>query len=199
MLGAQLAARFVDDPLAAHDHHVLLHVVDFLDPLDDVLDVDRMLGNQHQVGLPVGRAQRDEARVPAHHFDDRDAAMAFGRGPHALDAAGRHEHGRGIAGRDVVDHLLQIDRGRGRGRIGSDSRALVVARFARPFVDFVQIVQPQVVVDRLGAQHGGQPVAQRLQAVERAVAADADQPFDAQPRASDRRSASIVCVSFGST
>ena len=70
----------------------------------------RMLRNQHQIGLSVGGAQGQISRDAAHHFDDRDAPMAFGRGPHALDAAGRHEHGRGVAGRDVVDHLFQIDR-----------------------------------------------------------------------------------------
>ena len=83
----------------------------------------RLFGNQHQVGLAVGRAQREVAGVPAHHLDDRDAAMAFGRGSHALHAAGRDEHGRGIAGRDVVDHLLQIDHGSRTADACSGSRA----------------------------------------------------------------------------
>ena len=51
---------------------------------------------------------------------------------------------------------------------------------AHPFVRFARIIQAQVVVNGLGRQHDGQALGQRLQAVERAVAADADQPLDAQ-------------------
>ena len=42
------------------------------------------------------------------------------------------------------------------------------------------IVEPQVVVDGLGRQHGGKVIRQGLHAAERAVAADADQPLDLQ-------------------
>ena len=65
-LGAQLLALLVDDPFAADDDHVLLQIVELLDPLDQQLDVERLFRHEHDVGLPVGGAERDVARVPAH-------------------------------------------------------------------------------------------------------------------------------------
>ncbi len=139
-----------------------------------------MLRHQHDVGLAIGRAQGDIARMPAHHFDDGDAAMAFGRGADALDAAGRDEHRRGIAGRDIIDHLLHVELGSRRPPLVAKTGMMSFDRHPQPLVDLVRIIQSQVVVDRLGGQHRRQPVAQRLQPVERAVAADADQPLDLQ-------------------
>src|SRR5439155_23951588 len=55
-----------------------------------------------------------------------------------------------------------------------------VAGFAAPLVGLMAVVQSQVVVDGFGGQHGGEVVGQRLHAVERAVAADANEPFDVQ-------------------
>ena len=70
-----------------------------LDALDQALEVERMLGHEDDVGLAVGRAERDVAGVPAHDLDDGDAAMAFGGGADALDALRGDEDGRGVAGR----------------------------------------------------------------------------------------------------
>ena len=115
-------ALLVDDALAADDDDVLLQVVELLHPLDEQLDVERMLGHQDDVRLAVGRAERDVAGVPAHHFDDGDAAVAFRGGADALDALRGHEHGRGVAGRDVVDDLVEIEDGARRACACSDSR-----------------------------------------------------------------------------
>ena len=84
--GAQVLALVVDDPLGADDHHVLLHVVDLHDALDQALDVERRLGHEDDVGLAVGGAQGEVAGVPAHHLDDGDPAMALGRGADPLHA-----------------------------------------------------------------------------------------------------------------
>ena len=73
-----------------------------------------MLGDQDDVRLAVGGAERDVAGVPAHDLDDGDAAMAFRRGADALDALRGHEDRRGVAGRGVVDDLIEIEDGAGR-------------------------------------------------------------------------------------
>src|SRR5262249_50516121 len=49
-----------------------------------------------------------------------------------------------------------------------------------PLVGLVAVVQAEVVVDRLGREDGGEPLGQRLEAVEGAVAAHADEPRDLQ-------------------
>ena len=51
---------------------------------------------------------------------------------------------------------------------------------AHPLVRLARVVQAEVVVDRLRREHGREALGERLQAVERAVAADADQPLDAE-------------------
>ena len=62
-------------------------------------------------GWPYAVPERDVAGVPAHDFDDRDAAMALGGGADAFDALRRDEHRRGIAGRGVVDDVIEIEDG----------------------------------------------------------------------------------------
>ena len=94
-----------------------------LDAFDEQLDVERMLGDQDDVRLPVGRAERDVAGVPAHDFDDGDAAMAFGGGADALDALRGDQDRRGVAGRRVVDDLIEIEDGARRACACSGSRA----------------------------------------------------------------------------
>src|SRR5260370_12866963 len=94
VLGAQLPALRVDDPFRASNDNMLLQFVDFHDALDQQLDVERMLGNKQNVGLAVRGPQTDVARMPAHDFDDADAAMALGRGADALHAA-RSDKNRG--------------------------------------------------------------------------------------------------------
>ena len=74
-----------------------------------VLEVERVLGHEHDVRPAVRGAEGDVAGVAAHDLDDGDAAVALRRRADALDAAGGDEDGRGVAGRDVVD-----DAGRGR-------------------------------------------------------------------------------------
>src|SRR5262249_171036 len=52
---------------------------------------------------------------------------------------------------------------------------------ANPLGGFVGVVQAEVVVDRLGGEHAGDLMTQGLHAVERAVAADADESVDLKP------------------
>ena len=104
----QLAAIFIDDAFRANNDDVLLQIVDLNDPLDQAIDVQRRLGNQHNVGLAIRRAEREIAGVPAHYFDDGDATMALGRRANPLHARGRHIDRRGITGSDVVDQLRSV-------------------------------------------------------------------------------------------
>ena len=117
--------------------------------------------------------------MPAHHLDEGDATVALGGRADALHAPGRHEHGGREARRHIVDHVLQVEPGSARTADVAVARRCV-AGFAAPLVGLMAVVQPQVVVDGFGGQHGGEVVGQRLHAVERAVAADANEPFDVQ-------------------
>ena len=90
-----------------------------------------MFGNENDVRLAVGRAERDVAGMPAHDFDDGDAAMAFRRRADALHAAGGDKHRRGIAGRDVIDDLVQIENRVWTPRACSGNRALAAASLTR--------------------------------------------------------------------
>lgn len=51
-------------PSPAHDYHVLLDLVDLLDPFDQAGQIQRFLGNQHQIGLTDNctRAMKPEWR-----------------------------------------------------------------------------------------------------------------------------------------
>ena len=176
-LGAQLLAVLVHDPLAADDDHVLLQLVELPHPLDERRDAQRDLGDQDDVGLAVGRAEGDVAGVPAHDLDDGDAAVALGRGADALHALDGDEHGRGVARGHVVDHALELEAGpRAAALVAVAGR--LGAGHALPLVGLVPVVQAQVVVDGLGREHGGEELGEGLQAVQRAVAADADEAVD---------------------
>ena len=92
-----------------------------LDAFDEHWNVERVLGDQDDVRLPVRRAERDVAGVPSHDFDDGDAAMAFGGGPDALDALRGHQDRRGITRRGVVDDVIEIEDGTRRRPLVVDS------------------------------------------------------------------------------
>ena len=49
---------------------------------------------------------------------------------------------------------------------------------AQPLFRLAGVIEAQIVINRLGRQHHGQPVAEGLQAVERAIAAHANQPLN---------------------
>ena len=91
------------------------------------------LGDEDHVGLAVGGPQGDHPAVAAHDLDDRDPAVALGRGPDPLDADRRDVDGRGVAGGRVVDHLVEVevapglllvDVAPGRVRAGSRTHSL---------------------------------------------------------------------------
>ncbi len=149
-------------------------------------DVERMLGDEDDVRLPVRGAERDVAGVPAHDLDDGDAPMALGGRADALDALRRHQDRRGVTRRGVVDDLIEIeDRARRRALVAVARRAAGILD-ARPFVGLARIVEAQIVVDRFRGEHRRQAFDERLEAVERAVAADGNQPLDAEPRETRR-------------
>ena len=106
--------------------------------------------------------------------------MALGRRADALHAVGGHINRRGVTGRGVVDDLIEIKNLGGRDlfiAITALGRGIV---HPHPLVRFAGIIQTEIVINGLGRQHGGQALGQRLQAVEGTVAADANEPLDAQ-------------------
>ena len=84
----------------------------FAQPLANRFDREGDLGNQDHVRASRDSGvQRDPSRIPAHHFDDHDAAMRFRRGVQAVDRV-RGDMQRGIeaernfrGGQVVVDGL----------------------------------------------------------------------------------------------
>ncbi len=111
--GTEDLPRRIDNPFGNANHGVLLNVEDGVHPLDQRAGLDRGLGDENDIGLAVGRAQRDHAAVAAHHLDDGDPAMAFGRGPDPLDAERGDEHGGREARRDEVHHVVEAERALG--------------------------------------------------------------------------------------
>ena len=105
--------------------------------------------------------------------------MALGRGPDALDAQGRDIDRRGEPRRCVVDHLVETELAARPFLV--DVTSGIAGGLADPLVGLVEVVQAEVVVDRLGGEDDGQVLAQGLHPVERAVAADADQAVDLEP------------------
>src|SRR3954454_3854447 len=97
----------VDHPLAAYDHHVFLHVVNIEDALDQAIDIEWHLGDEHDIRLAIAGPEREVARMPAHDLDDGDPAMALGGGADALHAGGRHKDGRRNPRSHIVDHVIE--------------------------------------------------------------------------------------------
>ena len=176
-LGAELAAVLADDALAAHDDHVLLQLVELADPLDEGRDPHRDLGHEDDVGLPVGGAEGDVARVAAHHLDDPDAAVALGGRPHALQPLDRVEDRGGVARGHVVDHAVELEPAERAAELVAVARGLG-AGDPLPLVGLVAVVEAEVVVDRLGGEDDGEELGEGLEAAQRAVAAHADQAVD---------------------
>src|SRR5580698_2065669 len=77
--GGEFPALFIHDAFAANDDHIFLEVVSLFDTLDQPLQVQRMFGNENNVGAAVGGAERKKAGVASHDLNDGNAAMAFGR------------------------------------------------------------------------------------------------------------------------
>ena len=83
-----------------------------------LVEVERNLGNQHDVGAAGdARVERDPARVAAHHLDDHDAVVRLGGRVQPIDRLGRERHRRVEPERHrrlgdvVVDGLRHADDG----------------------------------------------------------------------------------------
>ena len=99
-----------------HDREVRALAVPVLDARAHVVDVERHLGHQHDVGA-AGDAgvDRDPPRVAAHHLDHHHPVVALRRGVQPVDGIGRDLH-RGVeaegevgGGEVVVDRLGHAD------------------------------------------------------------------------------------------
>ena len=194
---AEDVAFGVADSFGDAQDGVFLEVQDVQDPFDQGVGIDRGFGNKNDVGLAVGGTERDHAAVSAHDFDDGDSSMALGGRADALNAGGRDVNGGREAGSDVVDHLVETEIA--AGVFANDIPSRGFGGMANPFAGLVGIIQAEVVIDRLGGEDAGQIIAKRLHAVERAVAADANQAVNVKARqtagdAGDRRR--IVAVNI---
>src|SRR5206468_2777329 len=126
-------------------------------------------------------AERDVPGMAPHDFDNRDAAMALGRRADAFDTLRRDQYGRRVAGRGVVDDLIEVEDGVRWRALVSMSVTAVWFLDAHPLVRLAWVIQAQIVVDRLRGEHRRQSFGERLQSVERPVPSDRDQPFDTKP------------------
>ena len=79
-----------------------------LDARAHLRDVERLLGNQHDVGSTGdARVGRDPPGVPTHHLDHHDPVVTLRRGVQTVDRIGRDLHGglepeREVGGREIV-------------------------------------------------------------------------------------------------
>ena len=99
------------------DREVRAALVAVRDAVADLVDVERLLGDEDDVGA-AGEpgVRRDPARVPAHHLDDHHAVVALGGRVQAVDRVGRDLH-RGVeAEREVGGREVVVDRLRARRR-----------------------------------------------------------------------------------
>jgi hypothetical protein len=78
--------------------------------------------------------------------------------------------------------VVEVEDGLGLGPHVMVTMRRIVVLHAYPFIGFTRVVQPEVIVDCLGRQYRGKAFGQRLQAVERTVASNSNQSFDAELR-----------------
>ena len=118
-----------------HDRERLAARVPVPQPRAHLLDVERLLGNEDDVGAArEPGVRRDPARVPAHHLDHHHAVVALGRRLQPVDRVGRDLH-RGpeaegvVGGRQVVvDRLRHADDVHARGaELRADAERVVTA------------------------------------------------------------------------
>src|SRR5215831_10878350 len=154
---AKSPSLFVDDSFAAHDHDVLLKVVQIFHPLDEPFNIQRHLGNKDDVGLPVSAAERNVPGSPAHDLDNRDTAMALRSRPHAIDTLSRDHNRCRVTGRSVVHDLIEIEHDvRIRPAITIPVQRERIGH-AHPLVRFAGIVETKVIVDGLRRKYRGKP------------------------------------------
>ena len=110
--------------------------------------------------------------MPAHYLDDGDAPVALRCRAQALDAARGDEYCGRVAGRDVIHHLLEVEHGLRFRALVADAAFHRGVAHPQPFIRLARVVQPEIVVDRLGREHRREAFGQRLKTVERTVAAD---------------------------
>ena len=141
--------------LGDDDDRRVVRLEPLLDVLAHLLDVEGLLGDQHDVGA-AGDAgvQRDPAGVPAHHLDDQHPVVRLGGRVQPVDRLHR-DVDRGVeaegevgAGEVVVDRLRDADDVDAEvGELGGDAEGVLAA-------DRDQRVDPvgrEVVLDPLDA------------------------------------------------
>ena len=89
---------------------MFLTLVQFANALFQRGEIQRRFGNENDVGLTIGRPERDEPCLPAHDLDNRNAAMTFRRGANPPNPLCHHEHRRGVTGCGVVDDRFEVER-----------------------------------------------------------------------------------------
>ena len=98
------------EALGDDEHRCTTSVAHMHDPLADLLDCLRLLGDQDGVGAAGhARVQGDPAHVAAHDLDDHTAAMGLGRGAQTVDGLGGDLDGGVEAERVVGGFEVVVD------------------------------------------------------------------------------------------
>src|SRR5579872_3698744 len=93
---------------------------------------------------------------------------------------GRDEDRSGVAGSGIVDDLIEIENGVGLGLLIVKSLLGSRVAHAHPLVGFARVIQPEVVINGFGSENHGEAFGKRLQAIERAITADANKSLNPQ-------------------
>ena len=173
----QFCAVGISDTFANHDDHMLLQLIQLHDPRSQLLQIDRYLRDQNNVWLSVCGTQCNVSGLTPHDFDDCHTAMTFRRSSQTFNALGNYEDCSRIARRRVVNDVFQFHRVACAQQFFAILRG-PVKRVPNPFIGFVDVIQPQIIVNRFRCQDARQNPGNRLHAVDRAVATDADQSIE---------------------
>ena len=107
--------------------------------------------------------------------------MAFGGRANAFDARRRDKYRRGVARGHIIDDVVEVEEGARFRALVVEAAFFVRVVHAHKFLRFARVIQAQIIVDRLGREHGGQMLGEGLQPVERAIPTDTNQSLDAEP------------------
>ena len=152
---------------------MLLQVVELRDSSCQLIQVQRYFRNQNDIRLGIGRAKSDVSRLSSHHFHDSDASMTFGCRPQSLNRLCDHENRRRIARGRVINDVVQPHCVSCRNTFLNEATACFGC--VNPLVGFVDVIQAKIVIDCFRSEHTRQNFSDGLHAIDRAVAADADE------------------------
>ena len=94
--------------------------------------------------------------------------MTFCRRPNPFNTLDHDKNGRGESGSHIVHDFLETNYRTG-SRILEPPPPPLMTFFQSQFIDFIEIVQTQIIVDCFGGQHTREKLGQRLHPVDRPI------------------------------